>query len=153
MEGRGNFKIAPPTLLLHSFLLASARKNDQTVAGYEYQVCCLHWTLTRICVRVPVCVWCRKMSAGNDVWMHGLWAWNWADSHRPVLSIDTAAEDVTIGDDDYNHDVNPIKKGSAGSCWCRVENRLMREHTCWVSGHILPVRAEAALHTRACSEG
>ena len=38
--------------------------------------------------------------------MHGLWAWNWADSHRPVLSI--SGTNITVGPDDINRDVNPI---------------------------------------------
>ena len=27
--------------------------------------------------------------------MHGLWAWNWADSHRPLLSI--RGSNITVG--------------------------------------------------------
>jgi len=57
--------------------------------------------------------WKGEMAGGNGVWMHGLWDWNWADSHRPVLDVNLTAGVLTVGDDDYNHDVNPIKKGGA----------------------------------------
>ena len=40
------------------------------------------------------------------MFMHGLWAWNWADSHRPLLSI--RGGNITVGADDINRDVNPI---------------------------------------------
>eukprot|EP01043_Picozoa_sp_COSAG02_P005841 COSAG02_NODE_161_length_32629_cov_10.363142_9_plen_428_part_00 len=55
--------------------------------------------------------WEAELKAGGQVFAHGLWSWNWADSHRPVLSVDVAAGSITIGDDDWNHDVNPIKTG------------------------------------------
>ena len=40
------------------------------------------------------------------MFMHGLWKWNWADSHRPLLSI--SGHNITVGADDINRDVNPI---------------------------------------------
>ena len=49
--------------------------------------------------------------------MHGLWAWNWADSHRPLLSI--RGGNITVGADDINRDVNPIhahKPAMQGGC-------------------------------------
>ena len=55
--------------------------------------------------------WAAEIKAGRQVFAHGLWDWNWADSHRPLSSIDAAAGTVTVGDDDINRDVNPIKTG------------------------------------------
>ena len=55
--------------------------------------------------------WEAQLKAGGQLFAHGLWSWNWADSHRPVLSVDVAAGSITVGDDDWNHDVNPIKTG------------------------------------------
>ena len=49
--------------------------------------------------------------------MHGLWKWNWADSHRPLLSI--RGSNITVGADDINRDVNPIhahKPAMQGGC-------------------------------------
>jgi len=63
--------------------------------------------------RAQLAQWESDVAAGEGAWLHGLWAWNWADSHRPVLGIDTAAGTVTVGNDDVNRDVNPIAKGSA----------------------------------------
>ena len=55
--------------------------------------------------------WAAELKAGGQLFAHGLWSWNWADSHRPVLSVDVAEGTITVGDDDWNHDVNPIKTG------------------------------------------
>ena len=50
--------------------------------------------------------WSAELAAGGEMFMHGLWAWNWADSHRPLLSID--GKNITVGADDINRDVSPI---------------------------------------------
>jgi parallel beta-helix repeat protein len=57
--------------------------------------------------------WGQEMAAGSDAWMHGLWAWNWADSHRPITSV--GIDSLVVGDDDAGDaDVAPIKAGSSG---------------------------------------
>jgi parallel beta-helix repeat protein len=57
--------------------------------------------------------WGKEMATGSDPWMHGLWAWNWADSHRPIKS--TSANSLVVGDDDAGDaDVSPIKASSSG---------------------------------------
>ena len=54
-------------------------------------------------------------SPGGEILAHGLWQWNWADSHRPVLAVTPSNGSVTVGDDDINRDVDLIKgSGSQG---------------------------------------
>jgi hypothetical protein len=55
--------------------------------------------------------WAKELAAGVDVWTHGLWAWNWADSHRPVTNVSAAAGTIAVARDDIDRDVNPIKSG------------------------------------------
>lgn len=56
-------------------------------------------------------MWAAEAAAGVDVWAHGLWSWNWADSHRPVTAINPSNEILTVGTDDIDRDVDPIKTG------------------------------------------
>jgi hypothetical protein len=56
--------------------------------------------------------WAADVAGGEKAWTHGMWAWNWADSHRPIVSVDTAKGTVTVGNDDVNRDVSPIHTGS-----------------------------------------
>jgi hypothetical protein len=44
--------------------------------------------------------WGAELATGKRAMMHGLWSWNWADSHRPILAID--GENITVGCDDIN---------------------------------------------------
>ena len=59
--------------------------------------------------------WKAELDSGTEVWTHGLWTWNWADSHRQVRAINVAGvgavDDATIvvEPDDINRDVNPIR--------------------------------------------
>merc|ERR1711964_799294 len=46
----------------------------------------------------------------ETVWAHGLWRWNWADSHRPVLAYDASSSTLTLGKDNIDRDV-PLTKG------------------------------------------
>ena len=55
--------------------------------------------------------WSAELTAGGTAWAHGLWAWNWADSHRPIVAVDAAATRVTVTTDDYNHDVDLTAHG------------------------------------------
>lgn len=55
--------------------------------------------------------WAAEAAAGVDVWTHGLWSWNWADSHRPVTAIAPNTGTITVGKDDIDRDVDPIKTG------------------------------------------
>ena len=52
--------------------------------------------------------WKAEMAAGTDAWTHGLWTWNWADSHRVIASIDSAG--FTVAADDIGRDVSPIHR-------------------------------------------
>ena len=52
-------------------------------------------------------------SPGGEILAHGLWQWNWADSHRPVLAVTAGNGSVTVGDDDINRDVGLIKGSGA----------------------------------------
>lgn len=63
-------------------------------------------TLTADAFASQLPAWQAEMAKGGTLFMHGLWAWNWADSHRPVLAI--AGSNITVGADDINRDVNPI---------------------------------------------
>lgn len=56
--------------------------------------------------------WAAELAAGAHVLFHGLWAWDWADSHRPVLSVDAARGLVTVGRDDVGRDVDPVHTGA-----------------------------------------
>jgi hypothetical protein len=47
--------------------------------------------------------WGAALKEGKQLFAHGLWSWNWADAHRPVLAVNTLAKTITVGDDDYNH--------------------------------------------------
>ena len=33
----------------------------------------------------------------TEVWLHGLWGWDWADQHLPVAAIDTTNHTITLG--------------------------------------------------------
>ena len=63
-------------------------------------------TLTIDAFEKQLPLWSDELAAGAEMFMHGLWAWNWADSHRPVLSI--SGNNITVGADDINRAVNPI---------------------------------------------
>ena len=52
-----------------------------------------------------------ELEQGNQLFAHGLWKWNWADSHRPVVSVDVEGGTITVGNDDWGHDVDPIVTG------------------------------------------
>lgn len=60
--------------------------------------------------------WSAELEAnpGAQAWTHGLWSWNWADSHRPVTAIAPDTETLVVGNDDINRDVNPIKVHGGG---------------------------------------
>eukprot|EP00912_Choanoflagellata_sp_UC4_P001331 UC4_evm1s818 len=47
--------------------------------------------------------WGKEIEAGGAAWAHGLWSWNWADSHRSVEKI-FANSTISVHGDDYNHD-------------------------------------------------
>eukprot|EP00039_Didymoeca_costata_P032638 m.38652 g.38652 ORF g.38652 m.38652 type:complete len:749 (+) comp9460_c0_seq1:108-2354(+) len=53
-------------------------------------------------------------SEPQDKWAHGLWSWNWADSHRPVVGFNSGAMSITVGDDNINRDVNLAPRGRQG---------------------------------------
>lgn len=58
--------------------------------------------------------WAAEVATGDGGWTHGLWSWNWADSHRPILGVYPANGSVAVGNDDMgNRDTSPIKVGSA----------------------------------------
>jgi hypothetical protein len=57
--------------------------------------------------------WQADTASGERGWLHGLWSWNWADSHRPILAVTPSNGSIAVGNDDVNRDVNPIKVGSA----------------------------------------
>jgi hypothetical protein len=63
-------------------------------------------TLTIDAFESQLPAWSAELAAGGEMFMHGLWAWNWADSHRPLLSI--SGSNITVGADDINRDVSPI---------------------------------------------
>ena len=52
-------------------------------------------TLTVDSFKSQLSTWRSELASGRQAWMHGLWAWNWADSHRPVLSIQD--DKITVG--------------------------------------------------------
>ena len=55
--------------------------------------------------------WSGEIAAGEKAWLHGLWAWNWADSHRPIERIESTpagGHTILVGVDDINRDVSPI---------------------------------------------
>lgn len=55
--------------------------------------------------------WKAQHAERGDIWTHGLWTYNWADSHRQVTAVgDSAASLLNVHDDDINSDV-AIKKG------------------------------------------
>jgi len=56
--------------------------------------------------------WGAEIKAGGwPLFAHGLWDWNWADAHRPVLGADGAAGVLTVGDDDQGDRDAPLKAG------------------------------------------
>lgn len=69
-------------------------------------------TLTIGAYKAKLAAWKAELASGGQAWMHGLWSWNWADSHRPVVSVGT--DDITVGADDINRDVNPIHAHKPG---------------------------------------
>jgi len=54
---------------------------------------------------VRLAAWGSELAAGGEAWAHGLWRWNWADSHRQILAVTPANGSVTVGVDDINRDV------------------------------------------------
>ena len=63
-------------------------------------------TLTIDSFKAELPSWKTELDAGGVAYLHGLWAWNWADSHRPLLGL--SGDNITVGADDINRDVNPI---------------------------------------------
>lgn len=50
-----------------------------------------------------------------NIWIHGLWTWNWADSHRKVTAINVSAGTLTVAhDDSKDRDTLPIKVAATG---------------------------------------
>ncbi|AUP78440.1 NPCBM/NEW2 domain-containing protein [Flavivirga eckloniae] len=39
----------------------------------------------------------KKWVLNEDVWLHGVWAWDWADRRMPLLDVDTKASELTVG--------------------------------------------------------
>ena len=51
----------------------------------------------------------------ENIWIHGLWTWNWADSHRKVTAINVSAGTLTVAhDDSKDRDTLPIKVAATG---------------------------------------
>lgn len=50
---------------------------------------------------------------GVDIWAHGLWSWDWADSHKPIKAIDLKSQKITVGIDAINRDVSPIRPATS----------------------------------------
>ena len=42
--------------------------------------------------------------------LSGLWAWNWADSHRQVQAVNRSSSTIVVKPDDINRDVTPIHR-------------------------------------------
>lgn len=40
----------------------------------------------------------EKWKQSDDIWMHGYWTWDWADTYQHVKKIDTATKEVYIDD-------------------------------------------------------
>jgi parallel beta-helix repeat protein len=71
---------------------------------------------------------------GPDVWMHGLWNWDWSDEQLPIASIDQVAMSVTLG---APHTYGVAQRGrfrvtnalgeldTAGEMWLDREQRLL----------------------------
>jgi hypothetical protein len=38
-----------------------------------------------------------RWSRPDEVWLHGLWGWDWADQHLPVAAIDLVGHTITLG--------------------------------------------------------
>eukprot|EP00937_MAST-01D_sp_MAST-1D-sp2_P008130 g8130.t1 len=56
--------------------------------------------------------WAEEVKGGAyPLFAHGLWDWNWADSHRAVLGADATAGVLAVGDDDQADRDAPLKKG------------------------------------------
>jgi hypothetical protein len=64
-------------------------------------------TLTIDAFQSMLPAWQTELGAGGEAFLHGLWKWNWADSHRPLLGINGSR--IAVGADDINRDVNPIR--------------------------------------------
>lgn len=56
--------------------------------------------------------WKDELQTGGSAWTHGLWRWNWADSHREIFEVNDIQESITIGNDAIGRDVDPINKGT-----------------------------------------
>lgn len=48
-------------------------------------------------------------AASSDIWVHGYWTWDWADSYEHVAKIETTSREVTT---DPPHGVYGYKKGA-----------------------------------------
>lgn len=49
----------------------------------------------------------RRWGALSDVWAHGYWAWDWANSYEEVASIDTERRLVTLREPDPQYGFRP----------------------------------------------
>ena len=55
--------------------------------------------------------WQAQQTARGDIWTHGLWSWDWADSHRHVTAVGDSADNLlNVSNDDINRD-STLKKG------------------------------------------
>ena len=59
-------------------------------------------TLTVAAFQSQLPTWRKELAGGGEAYLHGLWAWNWADSHRPLASISATGGNLTVGADDIN---------------------------------------------------
>ena len=55
-------------------------------------------TLTIDSFKAELPSWKTELDAGGVAYLHGLWAWNWAESHRPLLGL--SGDNITVGTDD-----------------------------------------------------
>ena len=68
----------PRRVLLAGVLIGTASAGVMSPPFLSFRSCTLRF--------------CLQAAAGVDVWAHGLWSWNWADSHRPVTAINPSNE-------------------------------------------------------------
>lgn len=52
------------------------------------------------------------IASSGGAFAHGLWTYNWADSHRPILSFDAPHGEITLGDDDVGRDTDLKDNGN-----------------------------------------